>query len=65
MNPHEEKILVLYQDGKQKSKLVLGNPGCHGICYNPSTQLVICLGYQSNISVYEIDSKTFDINLIA
>lgn len=25
---------------------------------------MICLGYQSNISVYEIDTKTFDINLV-
>lgn len=34
------------------------------MCYNPVTQLVIVLGYQINISVYEIDPKTFDINLI-
>lgn len=58
-------MLILYQDGKQKSKLILGNPGCHAICYNPCTQLVVCLGYQSNICVYEIDAKTFDINLIS
>lgn len=58
-------MLILYdKDGKQKSKLLLDNPGCHSLCYNATTQLVICLGYQSNICVYEIDSKTHDINLI-
>ena len=49
---NEEKILVLNQEGKPKSKLVLKKPGCQSLSYNLSTQLVICLGYQSNISVY-------------
>ena len=58
-------MLILYdKDGKQKSKLLLQNPGCHSLCYNASTQLIICLGYQSNICVYEIDSKTYDINIV-
>ena len=61
----EEKTLVLYQDNKQLSKLALGNPGSHSLCYNPSTQLVVSLGYQSIVSIYHIDVKTYDINSVA
>ena len=60
----EEKCLVLYHDNKQISRIILGNPGCHSICYNVCTQLIICLGYQSSITVYEIDYQTYDIHVV-
>jgi hypothetical protein len=41
----------------------LGNAGCHALHYNKLTQSLIPLGYHNTVSVYTVETPSFDTSL--
>ena len=50
-------------NNKKMAKINLGNAGCHALHYNKLTQSLIPLGYHNTVSVYTVETPSFDTSL--
>ena len=55
-------MLLVYQQGRQKATINLGNAACHTLHYNKLTQSLIPLTYSNTISVYTLQGQ-FDAEM--
>ena len=55
-------MLLIYQQGRQKATISLGNSACHTLHYNKLTQSLIPLTYSNIVSVYTLQGQ-FDVEM--
>jgi hypothetical protein len=53
---------VVYQQGRRKTTIDLGNSACHTLHYNKATQSIVPLGYTSVVPIYSLQGQ-FDPEL--
>ena len=63
MTRNDEKLLVVYQEGRRKAVIDLGNSACHTLHYNRLTQSLVPLGYSNVVNVYGLQGQ-FDATLM-